>query len=115
VELGEGFFLVAGDDGPVFRESFAEAIGGGHVRVGNMVNELPNGPATCTIGCVELVFVEMAKRFAEQRGHLSKSLNGEAQIFRRDGFGRDKVADRIAGIVRFSHEVTVAPDDELLV
>ena len=70
---------------------------------------MADSPAVITIGGVELLFVEITERFAEQRGHLGESLNGEAQIFGGDGFRSDEFADGVTRIARVGHEGTVAP------
>ena len=104
VQFGEVSFVVAGNLGPVFGEGFAEAVEGGHVRVGDMVDELADGPSAFAIGRVDLRGVEVAERFAEQLGHLGDGLDGFAEVFGGDGGGRLEVADGVAWVGSFGHD-----------
>jgi len=98
-QLGEGLFVVAGDDGPVFGEGFAETVEGGGVGVGDVVDELADGPAAVAVGSVDLGLVEVADRLAELLGHLSESEDGVADVFGRDGVGWSELADGIARVL----------------
>jgi len=104
VEHGEELLVVAGHGGPVFGEGFAEAVEGRHVRVGDMVDELADGPSAFAIGRVDLRGVEVAERFAEQLGHLGDGLDGFAEVFGVDGGGRLEVADGVAWVGSFGHD-----------
>ena len=97
-QLGEGLLVVAGNYRPIFREGFAETMEGGHVRVGDVMDELADGPAVFTIGGIDLRRCEVAEGLAEQSGHLSKGEDGVATIFGCDAGGRSELADGIARV-----------------
>ena len=103
VQFGEGLFVVAGDDGPVFGEGFAEAVEGGHVRVRDVMDDLADGPTAVAVGRVELVVFEVEHRRAKLRWHLTNCFDGVTKIFRRYGFPWGEVADGITRIVGLRH------------
>jgi len=100
VKLSKGGFVVAGDDRQVLREGFADAEEGGSVRVGNVMDDLANGPSAFAVGGIDLGHVEMAKRLAEELRHLSEDVDGVAAILGHDGVGRDEKTDGITRIAR---------------
>jgi len=100
VEPGEGGFVIARDGWEVFSEGFADAEEGGHMRVGDVMDDLANGPAAFAVGSVDFRSTEMTKRLAQEFGHLSQSVDGVAAILGQNGVGRDKRTDGIAGIKR---------------
>jgi hypothetical protein len=73
VELGPEFLIVAFDDGPILSEGEAGADAGIHVAVGNVVDELADGPAAFAIGGVELGGAE--------------AFDGGAEVLRERGEG----------------------------
>jgi len=103
VQFGEGSFVVAGNLGPVFGEGFAEAVEGGHVRVGDMVDDLADGPAAFAVGRVELVVFKVEHGRAKLGWHLTNCFDGVTKVFRRNGFTRSEVADGITRVVGLRH------------
>jgi hypothetical protein len=75
-----------------------DAEEGGHVRVGDVVDELADGPASFAVRRVEFGIAEAAEGLAELFGHLSKGEDGVAQIFGRNGGGRSEWTDGIASV-----------------
>jgi hypothetical protein len=75
VELGPEFFVVALDHRPFFSEGEARADVGIHVTVGNVVDELADGPAAFTVGRVEL--------------GVAEAVGGGAEILRQGSDGSD--------------------------
>jgi len=107
-QLGEGFFVVALDDGPVFGEGFPYAVEGGGVRVGNVMHDLADGPAAVAIGRVDLAGVEVADGFAEELGEFGERLDGVAAVFWGNGLrqreGAYGIAEvRVAKLGEFRH------------
>jgi len=104
MQRGEEFLVIAGHGGPVFGEGLAEAVEGRHVRVGDVVDKLADGPSAFAVGCVDLRCVEVAEGLAEQLGHLGDDLDGVDKVFRDDGVGGRELADGVAWVGSFGHD-----------
>ena len=75
-----------------------DAEEGGHVRVGNVVDELADGPSAFAVGGVDFGVAERTEALAELFGHLSKDTDGVATVAGRDDGGRIELADGIAWV-----------------
>lgn len=71
-----GLFVVGLDGGLVLGESPTEAQEGIHVRIGDVVDELAQGPAAFAIGNVELVAIEGGEGGLELLGEVADVGNG---------------------------------------
>jgi len=58
VQIGPGGFIVGLDGGIIFREGEADADEGVHVAIGEVMDNLPDGPATFAVRGVEVAVVE---------------------------------------------------------
>jgi hypothetical protein len=100
-----GFFVVGFDGGPIFGEGETNADEGVHVAVGDMVDELADGPASIAIGAVELLVVEALDSVAKLAGQVRNIGDGAYTEIRGDGVGLSEFADGVAGImVEIRHE-----------
>lgn len=84
-EFGPELFVVGLDGGPVLGEGEADADDRVHVAVGDVVDELADGPATVAVRCVELSGAE--------------AVDGGTEGFRQGGEGGD--VGRVVGGVGF--------------
>jgi len=98
VEAGPGVFVVGLDGGRVFGEGEFDAKEGVHVGVGDVVDELADGPAAVAVGGSELRVVEVVDGVAEVVGELGEDGDGGEAVVGGDGFGALKLADRVPGI-----------------
>jgi hypothetical protein len=80
VEFGPGGFVVRLDAGFVFCERELEAHVGVDVRVGNVVNDLANGPSAGAIRRVELLGSESGNSGAHVRGASGDDIDVPATI-----------------------------------
>ena len=100
MELCPGFFVVGLDGGVVLGKGVADAEEGVHVRIGDVVDELPDCPAAFAVGGIELALAELGDGVAEVFRELGEDGDGGGAIFRGDGGGRAEVADGVAWIGR---------------
>ena len=100
VEDGPGVFVVGLDGGPVLGEGELEAEDGVHVGVGDVVDELADGPAAVTVGGSELGVVEVLDGVAKVGGEIGEDGDGGEAVVAGDGLGRLELADGVPGIVR---------------
>ena len=98
VQGGPGFFVVGIDGGPIFSKGVADADEGLHVAVGDVVDELADGPAAVAVGGVELCVVEVVGGVAEVFGHACEGVDGFCALLGGDGFRAREFADGILGV-----------------
>ena len=96
--LAQALFVVGLDGGSVLGEGKPDAGEGVHVRIGDVVDELPDGPAALAVGGVELAGGERDDGFAEVAGKLGQVLDGVAVEVGSDGGREDGTADGIARV-----------------
>lgn len=97
-EVGPDFFVVGLDSGPVLGECELHAEKGVHVGVGDVVDELADGPAAIAIRSAELVVVEILDGVAEMGGEIGEDGDGGEVVIGRDGLGTLEFPDGVAGI-----------------
>ena len=98
VEAGPGVFVVGLDDGVVFGEGKFDAEDGVHVGVGDVVDELADGPAAVAVGGSELRVVEVVDGVAEVIGELGEDGDGGEAEVGGGGLRTLEFADRVSGI-----------------
>lgn len=79
-QQGEGVLVIARDHWIVFSKGFLKAVYRGGVRVCNVMDHLPYGPAAFAIGRVELIEVQLAHGFAQLLRHLRDGEDGVTAI-----------------------------------
>jgi hypothetical protein len=98
VEGGPGLLVIGLDGGPVFGEGEANAGDGVHVAVGDVMDELADGPAVVAVGCVELRVAEAVDSVAELAGEIGDGGDGADYIVAGDRLRRVELADGEARI-----------------
>src|SRR5580658_5868409 len=93
----QGFF-VGLDGGLVFRERELEARQGVHVAVGDVVDQLADGPAAWTIRRIDLRGRQIRNGGGEARGSVGNHLNVFAALFGREAHDRLEFTDWVAQI-----------------
>ena len=108
-EFGPELFFVGLDRGIVLGEGEAEAAVGIDVAVGDVVDELANGPAAVAIGRGELLVGEAAERLAEFERRVLDHFDGGGALIGIQWTGEDELAD---GIARVRHKLGLLAVDE---
>jgi len=98
VEGGPGLFVVGLDGGPVLGEGELNAEECVHVGVGDVVDELADGPTAVAVGGSELAVAEVLNGVAEMRRQVGKDADGGEAIVDRDGFGALEFSDGVPGV-----------------
>ncbi len=103
MEVSPGTLVVGRDGGIVFGECEAHANEGVHVAVGDVVNELADGPAAFAVGRVELGLVELGAGVTQVFGQLGEGPESALQHALRQGLagvGPLEAADRVTWVGR---------------
>ena len=103
MQIGPGGFVVGHDGGIVFRQCEANADEGVHVAVGNVVDELADGPAAFAVGRIQLDLVELGAGVAQVFGQLGERPQGGLEQAFLKGLASSRpveAADRITGVGR---------------
>ena len=100
VEVGPGVLVVGDDDGPIFGKGELDADNGVGVGVGDVVDELADGPAAFAVRGAELGMVEALDGVAEMAGQLGEDRDGGEAVVGRDGFGALESSDGVPGVKR---------------
>ena len=108
-EFGPELFFVGLDRGVVLGEGEAEAAVGIDVAVGDVVDELANGPAAVAIGRGELLVGEAAERLAEFERRVLDHFDGGGALI---GVQRTGVGELADGISNVGHGLGLLAVDE---
>ena len=103
MQVGPGCFVVGHDSGIVFRQCEANADEGVHVAIGDVVDELADGPAAFAVGGVELALVELGAGVAKTFGKLGEGPDCGLNLAfgqRLAGVGPVEAADGVAWVGR---------------
>jgi hypothetical protein len=99
-EPGPGVFVVGLDGGHVFREGPLGADVGVELAVGQVVNDLADGPATVAIRRVELFGGEAGDRLAHTQRQPRDLADVAGASLRGGTWVGGKASNRVAGVVR---------------
>ncbi len=101
VEGGPGLFVVGLDGRPVLGKGEFDAEEGVHVGVGDVVDELANGPTAVAVGGSKLIVAEVLNGVAEVGGQVGKDADGGKADLMRDGLRALEFSDGVPGIEQF--------------
>ncbi len=97
-EKRPGVLVIRLDGGLVFGEGEAEADEGIHVRIGDVVDELTDGPAAVAIGGIEICLPEGVKCGFEKLGQIADLGDGGLALGNIRKRGEGKGSYRVAGV-----------------
>ena len=102
-EVGPGGYVVGIDGGPIFSERELETDQADAVAVGDVMDELADGPAAFAIGGVELGWGESVDGGAEVLGQQAQSLDVSGANAGQSAGRRAEAADGKAEVVEIGH------------
>ena len=98
VKYGPGGLIVGFDGGPIFGKGEFDAGERVHVGVGDVMDELADGPAGFAVGGVELLGGKAMDGIVEFTWKIGEFTDGGKAVVVGDGFGRYESTDREARV-----------------